>query len=148
MVSHRLNPLYAIKECLSCGSLYTRECCSIRSFENNILVPEPDSSPCCAKCGTPVDGPYYRGCALLRKKFEKDLITYCVENEIFQDSPDTFESSNVINALQEPIVVNQDPGVKSSQDDSAPPDVESDYDSEGDILLLEELLNDDLVPLA
>ncbi|GJU48286.1 hypothetical protein Tco_1217841 [Tanacetum coccineum] len=33
-------------------------------------------------------------------------------------------------------------------DDSTPPGVESDYDSEGDILLLEELLNDDLVPLA
>ncbi|GJZ31161.1 hypothetical protein Tco_0576208, partial [Tanacetum coccineum] len=120
MASHRLNPLYAIKECSSCGSLYTRECCSIGSLENKILVPEPDSSPCCAKCGTPVDGPYCRGCALLRKKFEEDLLTYCVENGIFQDSQDTFESSddntNVINALQEPIVVNQDPGVKSSQE--------------------------------
>ncbi|GJX22131.1 hypothetical protein Tco_0226576 [Tanacetum coccineum] len=97
-------------------SLYTRECCSIGSLENKILVPEPDSSPCCAKCGTPVDGPYYRGCALLRKKFEEDLLTYCVENGIFQDSQDTFESSddntNVINALQEPIVVNQDPWSK------------------------------------
>ncbi|GKB95448.1 hypothetical protein Tco_0981585 [Tanacetum coccineum] len=119
MASHRLNPLYAIKECSSCGSLYTRECCSIGSLENKILVPEPDSSPCCAKCGTPVDGPYCRGCALLRKEFEEDLLTYCVENGIFQDSQDTFESSddntNVINVLQEPIVVNQDPGVQSSQ---------------------------------
>ncbi|GJR12315.1 hypothetical protein Tco_0794967 [Tanacetum coccineum] len=35
-----------------------------------------------------------------------------------------------------------------ASDDSTPPGVESDYDSEGDILLLEELLNDDLVPLA
>ncbi|GJX33643.1 hypothetical protein Tco_0243498 [Tanacetum coccineum] len=89
------------------------------SLENKTLVPEPDSSPCCAKCGTPVDGPYCRGCALLRKEFEEDLLPYCVENVIFQDSQDTFESSddntNVINALQEPIVVNQDPGVKSSQ---------------------------------
>ncbi|GJR00359.1 hypothetical protein Tco_0523343 [Tanacetum coccineum] len=33
-------------------------------------------------------------------------------------------------------------------DDSTPSGVESDYDSEGGILLLEELLNDDLVPLA
>ncbi|GJT65436.1 hypothetical protein Tco_1016916 [Tanacetum coccineum] len=32
--------------------------------------------------------------------------------------------------------------------DSTPPGVESDYDSEGEILLLEDLLNDDLVPLA
>ncbi|GKC37442.1 hypothetical protein Tco_1049826, partial [Tanacetum coccineum] len=119
MASYRLNPLYAIKECSSCGSLYTRECCSIGSLENKILVPEPDSSLCCAKCGTPVDGPYCRGCALLWKKFEEDLLTYYVENGIFQDSQDTFESSddntNVINAIQKPIVVNQDPGVKSSQ---------------------------------
>ncbi|GKD17110.1 hypothetical protein Tco_1206268, partial [Tanacetum coccineum] len=35
-----------------------------------------------------------------------------------------------------------------ASNDSTPPGVESDYDSEGDILLLEELLNDDLVPLA
>ncbi|GJY63717.1 hypothetical protein Tco_0465177 [Tanacetum coccineum] len=66
-----------------------------------------------------VDGLYCCGCALLRKEFKEDLLTYCVENGIFQDSQDTFESSddntNVINALQEPIVVNQDPGVKSSQ---------------------------------
>ncbi|GKD74761.1 hypothetical protein Tco_1333043 [Tanacetum coccineum] len=34
-----------------------------------------------------------------------------------------------------------------ASDDSTPPGVESDYDSEGDILLLEELINDDLVPL-
>ncbi|GJU61190.1 hypothetical protein Tco_1238956 [Tanacetum coccineum] len=35
-----------------------------------------------------------------------------------------------------------------ASDDSTPPGVESDYDSERDILLLEKLLNDDLVPLA
>ncbi|GKF71833.1 hypothetical protein Tco_0207947, partial [Tanacetum coccineum] len=35
-----------------------------------------------------------------------------------------------------------------SSDDSTPPGVKSYYDSEGDILLLEELLNDDLVTLA
>ncbi|GKC06913.1 hypothetical protein Tco_0998523 [Tanacetum coccineum] len=108
MASHRLKSLYAIKECSSCGSLYTRECCSIGSLENKILVPEPDSSPCCAKCGTPVDGPYCHGCALLRKKFEEDLLTYCVENGIFQDSQDTSESSddntNVINAPREPFI--------------------------------------------
>ncbi|GJT22802.1 hypothetical protein Tco_0892739 [Tanacetum coccineum] len=119
MASHRLKPLYANKECSSCGSLYTRECCSIGSLENKILVHEPESSPCCAKCGTPVDGPYCRGCALLQKKFEEDLLTYCVENGIYQDFQDTFESSddntNIINVLREPIVVNQDPGEKSSQ---------------------------------
>ncbi|GKB12075.1 hypothetical protein Tco_0845998 [Tanacetum coccineum] len=116
MASHRLNPHYTIKESSTCGSLYTKECCSIGSLKDKILVPEPDSSPHCAKCGTPVDGPYCRGCALLRKKFKEDLITYCVENGIFQDCQDTSEISddntNVVNAPREPIVVNQDP-VKS-----------------------------------
>ncbi|GJZ12968.1 hypothetical protein Tco_0548198, partial [Tanacetum coccineum] len=75
------------------------------SFENKILVPEPDSSPRCARCGTPVDGPSCRGCAFLRKKFDEDLLAYCVENGIFKDFQDTSESSNdntnVVNALQE-----------------------------------------------
>ncbi|GJZ74582.1 hypothetical protein Tco_0639047 [Tanacetum coccineum] len=35
-----------------------------------------------------------------------------------------------------------------ASDDSTPPGIESDYDSERDILFLEELLNDDLVPLS
>ncbi|GJT67961.1 hypothetical protein Tco_1019441, partial [Tanacetum coccineum] len=125
MASHRLNSLYAIKECSTCGSLYTRECCSIRSFEDKILVPKPDSSPCCAKCGKPVDGPYCRGCAFLRKKFEEDLLTYCGENETSKDFEDISESSddntNVVNAPREPFIVNQDPGVKSSQD---PPQID------------------------
>ncbi|GJS40927.1 hypothetical protein Tco_0565970 [Tanacetum coccineum] len=125
MASHRSKSLYAIQECSTCGSLYTRDCCSIGSLEDKILVPVPDSSPCCAKCGTPVDGPYCRGCALLRKEFEEDLLKYCVENGIFQDSQDTFESSddntNVVNAPREPIVVNQDPGEKSSQ---GPPQID------------------------
>ncbi|GJZ58135.1 hypothetical protein Tco_0613629 [Tanacetum coccineum] len=119
MVSHRLNHLYAIKECMTCGSLYTRECCSIGSLGNKILVPEPESSPCCAKCGTPVDGSYYRGCALLRKNFKEDLLTYYGENETSKDFEDISESSddntNVVNAPREPFVVNQDPGEKSSQ---------------------------------
>ncbi|GJT79748.1 ribonuclease H-like domain-containing protein [Tanacetum coccineum] len=119
MASHRLNSLYAIKECSTCGSLYTRDCCSIGRLEDKILVPVPDSSPCCVKCGTPVDGPYCRGCAFLRKKFEEDLLTYCGENETSKDFEDISESSddntNVVNAPREPFVVNQDPGEKSSQ---------------------------------
>ncbi|GKE27962.1 hypothetical protein Tco_1443346, partial [Tanacetum coccineum] len=66
-----LNPSYAIKECSSCGSLYTSNCgCSKGSLEDKILVPKPPRN-CerCAKCGTPVDGPYCQGCALLRKEF-------------------------------------------------------------------------------
>ncbi|GJR59969.1 hypothetical protein Tco_1502131 [Tanacetum coccineum] len=125
MASHHSKSLYAIKECSTCGRLYTRECCSIGNLEDKILVPVPDSSPRCARCGTPVDGPSCRGCAFLRKKFDEDLLAYCVENGIFQDFQNTSESSddntNVVNALREPCVVNQDPGVKSSQD---PPQID------------------------
>ncbi|GJX35069.1 hypothetical protein Tco_0246626 [Tanacetum coccineum] len=125
MASHRLKTLFLIKECMTCGSLYTADFwCSEEGLADKILVPEPDSSSCCAKCGTPVHGPYCRGCALLRKEFEEDLLKYCVENGIFQDSQDTFESSddnaNVINALQESIVVNQDPDENSFTYDSKP----------------------------
>ncbi|GJS98410.1 hypothetical protein Tco_0819580 [Tanacetum coccineum] len=125
MASHRLKSLYAIKECSTCGSLYTKDCCSIGSLNDKILVPEPDSSPRCARCGTPVDGPSCRGCAFLRKKFDEDLLAYCVKNGIFKDFQDTFEPSddntNVVNALREPCVVNQDPGEKSSQE---PPQID------------------------
>ncbi|GKD91523.1 hypothetical protein Tco_1367030, partial [Tanacetum coccineum] len=125
MASHRSKSRYAIKECSTCGRLYTRECCSIGNLEDKILVPVPDSSPCCARCGTPVDGPSCRGCAFLRKKFDEDLLAYCVENGIFKDFQDTSESSddntNVVNALREPCVVNQDPGEKSSQE---PPQID------------------------
>ncbi|GKF30427.1 hypothetical protein Tco_0100225, partial [Tanacetum coccineum] len=64
-------------------------------FEDKILVPKPPQNCArCARCGTPVDGPYCQGCALLRKKFKEDLFTYCVENGIFQDLQDTSESSD------------------------------------------------------
>nr|GEV67165.1 copia protein [Tanacetum cinerariifolium] len=63
-------------------------------------------------------------CALLRKKFKEDLFKYCIENGIFQDFQDTFEPSNdntnVVNALQEPFVVKQDPSENSSQ---SPPQI-------------------------
>ncbi|GJT01496.1 hypothetical protein Tco_0822665 [Tanacetum coccineum] len=125
MASHRSKSLYAIKECSTCGSLYTKDCCSIGSLNDKILVSESDSSPRCARCGTPVDGPSCRGCAFLRKKFDEDLLAYCVENGIFKDFQDTSESSddntNVVNALREPCVVNQDPGEKSSQE---PPQID------------------------
>ncbi|GJW66278.1 hypothetical protein Tco_0120702 [Tanacetum coccineum] len=107
-----------IKECSSCGALYTSEyCCFKEGLVDKIICDLPDSSqrppPSCARCGTPVDGPQCRGCALLRKKFKEDLFTYCVENGIFQDLQDTSESSddntNVVNAPQEPFVVKQDP---------------------------------------
>ncbi|GKA63405.1 hypothetical protein Tco_0763011, partial [Tanacetum coccineum] len=117
---YRLNPIYAIKECSTCGVLYTADfCCSKKGLEDKILVPKPPRNCArCARCGTPVDGPYSQGCALLRKKFKEDLFTYCVENESFEDLQDTSESSddntNVVNAPQEPFVGNQDPGENSS----------------------------------
>nr|GEX33981.1 hypothetical protein [Tanacetum cinerariifolium] len=81
------------------------------------LFQEPPQN--CAKCGNPVDGQYCQGCALLRKKFKEDMFTYCIENGIFQDFQDTFEPSNdntnIVNALQEPFVVKQDPSENSSQ---------------------------------
>ncbi|GJZ49318.1 hypothetical protein Tco_0603508 [Tanacetum coccineum] len=125
MASHHSKSLHAIKECSTCGSLYTKNCCSIGSLKDKILVFESDSSPRCARCGTPVDGPSCHGCAFLRKKFDEDLLAYCVENGIFKDFQDTFEPSddntNVVNALREPCVVNQDPGEKSSQE---PPQID------------------------
>nr|GEU71444.1 hypothetical protein [Tanacetum cinerariifolium] len=73
----------------------------------------------CPKCENPVDGQYCQGCTLLRKKFKEDLFTYCMENGIFQNFQDTPEPSNdntnIVNALQEPFVVKQDPGENSSQ---------------------------------
>ncbi|GJV14927.1 hypothetical protein Tco_1360250 [Tanacetum coccineum] len=83
---YRLNRFKTIKECSSCGALYTSEyCCFKEGLVDKIICDLPDSSqrppPSCARCGTPVDGPQCRGCALLRKKFKEDLFTYCVEND-------------------------------------------------------------------
>nr|GEX70508.1 hypothetical protein [Tanacetum cinerariifolium] len=113
--------------CSSCGALYTTDyCCSDGSLRDRIicdlnktpdLFQEPPQN--CPKCGNPVDGQYCQRCALLRKKFKEYLFTYCIENGIFQDFQDTFEpfndNTNVVNALQEPFVVKQNPGENSSQ---------------------------------
>ncbi|GJU32843.1 hypothetical protein Tco_1176432 [Tanacetum coccineum] len=119
-LDRRLNPLYAIKECSSCGNLHTKDCgCSKGSLEDKILVPIPDLSQrplkiekICLDCGDPVHGLYCRQCALIRKTLE----------EVFQDFQDTSESSdddtNFVN--QEPFVVKQGPGVNSSQ---SPPQI-------------------------
>ncbi|GJU88894.1 hypothetical protein Tco_1301317 [Tanacetum coccineum] len=73
-LDHRLNPLFSIKECMSCGALYTRNCgCSKGSLEDKILVPIPDSSQQnCATCGNPVDGLYCRPCAFINDEYERD----------------------------------------------------------------------------
>ncbi|GJU98844.1 hypothetical protein Tco_1328115 [Tanacetum coccineum] len=109
-LDRRLNPLYAIKECSSCGNLHTKDCgCSKGSLEDKILVPIPDLSQrplkiekICLDCGDPVHGLYCRQCALIRKTLE----------EVFQDFQDTSKSSNddtnFVN--QEPFIVKQGPG--------------------------------------
>nr|GEX88068.1 hypothetical protein [Tanacetum cinerariifolium] len=126
---YRLNPLYPIKECSSCGALYTIDyCCSEGILEDKIIcdlhkTPELSqrSLQNCPKCGNPVAGHYYQGCALLRKKIKEDLFTSCVENGILQDSSEpSNDNTNVVNALREPFVVNQDPGKNSLQ---SPPQI-------------------------
>ncbi|GKE04353.1 hypothetical protein Tco_1396371 [Tanacetum coccineum] len=84
-LNHRLNPLFSIKECSSCGTLYTADfCCSKGGLEDKILVPK--SLQNCATCGNPVDGLYCRPYAFVRK---------CLN--------------------EEPFILNQDPGQNSSQ---------------------------------
>nr|GEV43411.1 hypothetical protein [Tanacetum cinerariifolium] len=121
---YRLNPLYPIKECSSCGALYTTDYCySDGSLEDKIIFDldkTPDlsqqSPQNCPKRGNPVDGQYCQGCALLQKKFKEDMFTYCIENVILQYfSEPSNDNTNVVNTLQELFVVNQDPGKHSSQ---------------------------------
>nr|GFC84361.1 hypothetical protein [Tanacetum cinerariifolium] len=117
---YRLNPHYAIKECLSRGALYTQNCsCSKGNIiKDTILVPKPPKNCArCAKCGHPVNGPYCQGCALVREKLKEDLVTYFQNFQNTSESSD--DSTNVVNAPRNPFVVKQDHGVKSSQ--NAPP---------------------------
>ncbi|GKD36404.1 hypothetical protein Tco_1251913 [Tanacetum coccineum] len=114
-LDRRLNSLYAIKKCSSCGSLYTKDCgCSKGNLEDKILVPVPNSSQqplkfekICLGCGDPVHGLYCRRCALIRKTLEELFL---------QDASESSDdNTNVVNAPQEPFVVKQDPGVNSSR---------------------------------
>ncbi|GJY45026.1 hypothetical protein Tco_0433239 [Tanacetum coccineum] len=100
-LDYHLNPLFTIKECSSCGSLYNKGyCCTSDSFQQ----PPQD----CMKCGNPVEGPNCQGCALWRKKLKEVWFTICHENGIYQDFLNTYESSNdntnIVNAPQEPFV--------------------------------------------
>ncbi|GJW81034.1 hypothetical protein Tco_0145009 [Tanacetum coccineum] len=113
-LDHRLNPLFSIKECMSCGALYTRNCgCSKGSLEDKILVPKPPQN--CATCGNPVDGLYCRSCAFVRKCLNEGWYTIHDENEILNTSESSNDNTNVVSAPREPFVFNQDPGVNSSQ---------------------------------
>nr|GEV75300.1 hypothetical protein [Tanacetum cinerariifolium] len=94
------------RECSSYGALYTT------SFGYS-------KGGFCAKCGNQVDGHYCRHCALLRKKLKEVWFKICNEQNSFQDILNTSESSNddsnVVNAPQEPIVLNEEPREDSSQ---------------------------------
>ncbi|GJX20638.1 hypothetical protein Tco_0223315 [Tanacetum coccineum] len=82
--NYRLNPIRAIKECSSCGALYTADfCCSKEGLEDKILT--------------------------LEELFLQDA------------SESSDDKTNVVNAPQEPFVVNHDPGVNSSQ---SPPHID------------------------
>ncbi|GJW45444.1 hypothetical protein Tco_0074243 [Tanacetum coccineum] len=116
---YRLNPLYAIKECSSCGALYTADfCCSKGSLEDKILVPKPPHN--CATCGDPVDGLYCQSCAFVPKCLNEGWYTIHDKNEILSTSESSNHNTNVVSASQEPFVVNQDSGKNSSQ---SPPQI-------------------------
>nr|GFA91041.1 hypothetical protein [Tanacetum cinerariifolium] len=107
---YRSNPRYGIKECSSCGTLYTRDyVCSMGTVEDKILVPKPPKNCArCTRCGYLVDGPNCQGCALLRQELVENLVTYSPD---FQNSSEPSNAStNVVNAPREPYVVKQDNG--------------------------------------
>ncbi|GJX90142.1 hypothetical protein Tco_0343468 [Tanacetum coccineum] len=111
-LDHRLNPLFSIKECMTCGALYTADfCCSKGGLEDKILVPKPPQN--CATCGNPVDGLYCRSCAFMRRCLNEGWYTIHDENEILNTSESSNDNTNVVSALREPF--NQDPGENSSQ---------------------------------
>ncbi|GJZ55349.1 hypothetical protein Tco_0610542 [Tanacetum coccineum] len=113
-LDHRLNPLFSIKECMSCGALYTRNCdCSKGGLEDKILVPKPFQN--CVTCGIPVDGLYCRSCAFVRKCLNEGWYTIHDKNEILNTSESSNHNTNVVSAPRDPFVFNQDPGVNSSQ---------------------------------
>ncbi|GJZ11257.1 hypothetical protein Tco_0546016 [Tanacetum coccineum] len=118
-LDYRLNPLFSIKECMSCGSLYTANCgCSKGSFEDKILVPKPPQN--CTTCGNPVEGLYYRHCAFVRKCLNEGWYTIHDENDILNTFESSNHNTNVVSSPQEPFVFNQDPGENSSQ---SPPQI-------------------------
>nr|GEU87535.1 hypothetical protein [Tanacetum cinerariifolium] len=114
-------------------ALYTKSCDYSKGGFVDKFVHDPnktsDSSQQrphdCLKCGNPVDGLHCRQCALLRKKWKEVWFIICDEQKIFQNFLNTSELSNdntnAVNAPQEPLVFNQDPGENSSQ---SPPHID------------------------
>nr|GFA56568.1 hypothetical protein [Tanacetum cinerariifolium] len=82
-------------------------CCSKGNVEDKILVPKlPKNCARCAKCGHSVNGPYCQGCTLLQEKLEENLVTYFQNFQNTSESSD--DSTNIVNAPREPVVVKQD----------------------------------------
>ncbi|GJW99383.1 hypothetical protein Tco_0183297 [Tanacetum coccineum] len=118
-LDYRLNPLFSIKECSSCGALYTADfCCSKGDLKDKILVPKPPQN--CATCGDPVDGLYCRPCAFVRKCLNEGWYTIHDKNEILNTSESSNDNTNIVSAPNEPFVFNQDPGQNSSR---SPPQI-------------------------
>ncbi|GJT06785.1 hypothetical protein Tco_0841247 [Tanacetum coccineum] len=116
-LDHCLNPIFSIKECSSCGALYTADFCySKGSLEDKILVPKPPQN--CATCGNPVDGLNCRSCAFVQKCLNEGWYTIHDKNDILNTSKSSNDNINVVSAPQDPFIFNQDPGENSSQ--SAP----------------------------
>ncbi|GJX33590.1 hypothetical protein Tco_0243445 [Tanacetum coccineum] len=93
-LDHRLNPLFSIKECMTCGALYTADfCCSKGGLEDKILVPKPPQN--CATCGNPVDGLYCRSCAFVRKCLNEGWYTIHDENKILNTSKSSNHNTNI-----------------------------------------------------
>nr|GEY24834.1 hypothetical protein [Tanacetum cinerariifolium] len=110
----------------SCGDLYTTNCfCSYGTLEDKIICDLDkttdlfqESSQNCPKCGNPID----------------------------DSSKPSNDNTNVVNALQEPFVVEQDPG-EVTLHKSIPPGInETDCDPEEEINLIKKLLYDNLSP--
>ncbi|GJT15871.1 hypothetical protein Tco_0874577 [Tanacetum coccineum] len=87
---YRLNPIYAIKECSSCGSLYTSNCgCSKGSLEDKILVPKPPRNCAVLQVLEPrVDGPYCKGYTLSHPNDNTKLLMLLVSIVVDQDPGD------------------------------------------------------------
>ncbi|GKC17323.1 hypothetical protein Tco_1014105 [Tanacetum coccineum] len=99
-LDHRLNPLFSIKECITCGALYTADfCCSKGGLEDKILVPKPPQN--CATCGNPGDGSYCRSCTFVRRCLNEGWYTIHDENEILNTSKSSENNTNVVSAPQE-----------------------------------------------
>ncbi|GJX96462.1 hypothetical protein Tco_0352260 [Tanacetum coccineum] len=82
-LDYRLNPLYTILECSSCGALYNKSCGCSKGGLVDKFIRDPNKTPdssqrppiVCVKCGNPVEGPSCQGCALWRKKLKEVWFT-------------------------------------------------------------------------